>query len=92
MKTKWVAGTLPSSMTGSMTLELAGIAEIAEALGVARTTVSTSWADRRDRTGFPEPLTVLSMGPVYDLNAVRAWYERWVSEPQPKKRGSRAGG
>lgn len=54
-------------------VELAGVAEIAQELGVARTTVSM-WRARAATTGFPEPLEVLSAGPVYDMGAVRAWH------------------
>lgn len=54
---------------------LVGVAEIARELNVPRTTVSM-WDARRETTGFPEPVERLSMGPVYDMRAVRAWYDR----------------
>lgn len=55
-------------------VELGGVAEIAAEFGVPRTTVSM-WSYRRRTSGFPEPLAPLSMGPVYDMAAVRAWYK-----------------
>lgn len=57
-------------------------------LKVARTTVASSWADRRDSTGFPRPIEVLRMGPVYDLDEVQRWYDEWTSAPTSRKRGS----
>lgn len=54
-------------------VELAGVAEIAQELGVARTTVSM-WRSRHATTGFPKPLDVLSAGPVFDMRAVREWH------------------
>lgn len=53
--------------------DIVGVAEIAETLGVPRTTVSM-WAHRRAQSGFPQPLEQLAMGPVYSLTEVRAWY------------------
>jgi len=53
--------------------DLVGVAEIADTLGVPRTTVSM-WAARRAASGFPAPLETLAMGPVYSMTAVRAWY------------------
>lgn len=58
-----------------MTPELGGVAEIAAELDVPRTTVSM-WASRRRTSGFPEPISMLSMGPVYSMAAVRDWYEK----------------
>lgn len=54
-------------------IELAGVAEISQALGVPRSRISM-WSSRRDTSGFPEALAVLAATPVYDMNAVRAWY------------------
>jgi hypothetical protein len=59
---------------GTAVTELVGVAEIAERLGVNRTTVSM-WDARRRSNGFPEPLEQLAMGPVYDWQAVKAWHE-----------------
>lgn len=53
---------------------LVGVREIANELGVPKTTVSM-WDARRETTGFPDPIERLSMGPIYDMRAVRAWYE-----------------
>jgi hypothetical protein len=52
---------------------LGGVAEVADLFGVPRTTASM-WANRRAQTGFPEPVQVLAMGPVYDMDAVRLWH------------------
>lgn len=53
--------------------ELGGVAEIAAEFGVPRTTVSM-WDFRRETSGFPAPVAILAMGPVYDMAAVRAWH------------------
>lgn len=53
--------------------DLGGVAEVAEAFGVPRTTASM-WANRRDMSGFPKPVKLLAMGPVYDMDEVRAWH------------------
>jgi len=53
--------------------KLAGVAELARLFLVGRSTV-TQWAARRDRNGFPEPVAVLAMGPVFDLDEVVEWY------------------
>lgn len=58
---------------------LVGVAEIADVLGVPRSTVSM-WDARRKTNGFPEPVAELRMGPVYDLDAVTEWYERRDTE------------
>ena len=54
-------------------IELGGIAEIAEELGVPRSTVSM-WEIRRSTTKMPEPVVRLSAGPIYDMAKIRAWY------------------
>lgn len=48
---------------------LAGLAEVAELLGVSKR--SASRYTRRD--DFPQPVTRLSTGPVWDAAAVEAW-------------------
>lgn len=54
--------------------ELGGVAEIAEELGVARTTVSM-WDERRsEANGFPQPLERLRSGPIYDMATIRSWW------------------
>jgi hypothetical protein len=55
------------------TIELGGVAEIGAELGIPRNSVSM-YAIRRQATGFPLPLKKLSMGPVYDMAAVRKWW------------------
>jgi predicted DNA-binding transcriptional regulator AlpA len=61
--------------------ELAGVKEISDELGVLRTTISM-WATRRERSGFPQPVAFLAMGPVYDMAEVRAWHEQYVAKVQ----------
>ena len=53
--------------------------EIADELDLPRTTVSM-WASRRGRSGFPEPIAHLAMGPVYDMAQVRAWHEAYLAK------------
>ena len=55
-------------------LELGGAAEISKEFDVPRSTASMWWL-RRDRTGFPAPVGTLSQGAVFDMSAVRSWYE-----------------
>lgn len=64
---------------------LAGVAEVARELGVGRTTV-TQWTARRPRNGCPEPVAVLAMGPVFDLDEWVRWYAGYV----PDKGGGRS--
>jgi hypothetical protein len=61
-------------VTVGNTTELVGMAEIARELGVPRTTASM-WHVRRAKSGFPAPIKDLDMGPVFDMAAVRHWYE-----------------
>lgn len=58
---------------------LAGIAELSRLFLVGRTTVA-QWAARRHRNGFPVPVAYLSMGPIWDVNEVLAWYGSYVPE------------
>lgn len=60
--------------SGDDALQFGGVAEIAAMLGVPRSTVSM-WDSRRGTNGYPEPVARLTMGPVYDLAAVRAWHQ-----------------
>lgn len=60
--------------------ELAGVAEIADELGVPRTNISM-WDARRRTSGFPEPIARLAAGPVYRMDEIRAW---WAAR-QPKR-------
>lgn len=52
--------------------DLVGVREIADRLNVRVTNVTT-WINRRESNGFPEPVVQLAMGGVYDLVEVRAW-------------------
>jgi hypothetical protein len=60
------------------TIELGGIAEISEEFGVPRTTAS-QWLTRRETNGFPEPVALLRMGPVFSMAEVRLWAAGRVS-------------
>lgn len=61
------------TMMTEQSRRLVGVAEIAERLGVPRSTVSM-WDARRKTNGFPKPIERLSMGPVYDLDEIETWY------------------
>lgn len=57
------------------TVVLAGLAEIAAHLAVAKQTAH-NWTKRYD--DFPPPLAELASGPVWDLNDVVRWYNsKW---------------
>lgn len=60
-------------------LELVGVAEISRKLDVTRSRVSM-WSARRESSGFPAPLEVLAAGPVFDMAAVRAWFDAKYGE------------
>ena len=60
-------------------MELVGVAEIAEELDVERPRVSM-WANRRESSGFPEPLIHVAAGPIYDMAEVRAWFDSKYGE------------
>jgi chromosome partitioning protein len=49
---------------------LVGLAELAELFGVTKQVV-TNWRSRK--SGFPEPIADLKSGPVWSLDAMRAW-------------------
>jgi chromosome partitioning protein len=53
-----------------MSVELVGVAEIADKYNVNRSAVS-NWAKRYG--DFPVPLACLKMGPVWDWATVEAW-------------------
>jgi hypothetical protein len=63
--------------------DLAGLAEIADALGVSRQAVS-NWTAGRSRESFPPPLKCLRCGPLYSLSAVKAWYMPWRLEARER--------
>ena len=51
---------------------LGGVGEIADLLGISRSGVS-NLADRRATSGFPEPVKILKMGPLYNLDEIEEW-------------------
>lgn len=53
-------------------LELWGVHEIAQELGIRRETVNYHMG----RPGFPEPVARLAMGPVWRAEDVREWRSR----------------
>lgn len=60
--------------------ELVGMKEIAERLDVPRTTASM-WHLRHATTGFPEPVADLRMGPVFEWEDVKKWFEQKTGVP-----------
>lgn len=56
--------------------ELVGVSELAEILGVSRSTIS-QWDIRRGTTMFPLPLARLKMGALYDRGEVVLWHQDW---------------
>jgi hypothetical protein len=62
-----------------ITMDIGGVAEIAEEFGVGATNVSM-WASRRKSSGFPEPITHLKCGPIYSMEAVRRWHQERYGE------------
>lgn len=53
--------------------DMAGVAELAEDLGVSRQSIC-NWAAGRGGTGFPAPLFKLRATPVWSRDAVRDWF------------------
>ena len=66
---------------------LAGVAELADLLGVRRTTIS-QWHSRQHQNGFPEPITFLAMGPVWDEAKVVAWWKDYTPLRNMRKVGT----
>ena len=58
-------------MTNPQKPTLLGMTEMAELYGVSRQT-ATGW---RRQTNFPKPIADLAMGPVWDLEDLKAWRE-----------------
>lgn len=52
---------------------LVGVAEVSHLLGVGRSTVS-AWYERRAHTSFPEIVTRLASGPIWDIEEVVSWF------------------
>lgn len=65
-----------------MSPELAGVAEVAEMLGVSKQTV-VKYAARAD---FPEPLDRLAAGPVWRRADVEEWAKRTLPLPPGRPR------
>lgn len=55
--------------------ELVGVKELAEYLGVDKSTIA-QWDARRRRIGFPLPVARLAMGAIYDRGEVVMWRRR----------------
>jgi hypothetical protein len=64
--------------------ELAGVAELAEALGVSSQRVSTL----RHRDGFPAPVAELRSGPVWRLADITRFTQEWDRKPGRPRRVS----
>jgi hypothetical protein len=67
--------------------ELAGIAELADMLNARRTTVS-QWHSRQATNGFPEPVAVLAMGPVWLRSEVLNWWRAYKPMRSTTKAGT----
>src|SRR5437667_9117991 len=68
-------------------MELMGLYEIAKTAGVTPQAVS-NWVTRK--LDFPEPLTVLASGAVWDGGAVRAWLtQQQLVSSEPARRKDR---
>lgn len=62
---------------------LAGVSELADHFGVARSTVA-GWIKGAAENRMPPPLADLRAGPVYDLSAVDEWHSFWKAAPSPE--------
>jgi predicted DNA-binding transcriptional regulator AlpA len=60
-------------------LRLAGLAEVAELLGVSKRSASRYTR----RSDFPEPVARLAAGPIWDADEV----ERWAAKQRPFRPG-----
>lgn len=56
--------------------DLAGVAEIAEELGVPPSRLKR-WIERRESTNCPLPLALLKAGHIYSRREWRAWHALW---------------
>lgn len=67
--------------------DLAGVAEVAQALNVPASRVKR-WIELRETTHCPQPVRPLRAGNVYSLADWRAWYALWkvTRESQPSDR------
>ena len=63
---------------------LAGVYEVAEHLGISRSAL----ADRRKRHDFPQPLTELMCGPIWDLDEIHAYANQRANNPHTAYRRS----
>lgn len=63
-------------------MDLGGVTEIKNEFGVGRNNVAM-WAARRASNGFPEPVMVLAMGSLYDMDEVREWFR---NKPEPRNK------
>lgn len=65
-------------------LELGGAAEISKEFDVPRSTASMWWL-RRSTSGFPEAISVLAQGAVFDMAAVRRWHAEKYGSGEPSE-------
>ena len=63
---------------------IGGLTEIAAMFGISRQAMS-NWTSRYE--GFPAPVAVLAMGPLYRLSDVRAWAKRVSRDTTPQRIG-----
>ena len=71
-------------MTNPQKPTLLGMTELAELYGVSRQT-ATGW---RRQTDFPKPIADLAMGPVWDLEDLKAWRMPPHSRPDYGRRST----
>ncbi len=64
--------------------DIAGVPEIAKALGVDRNRVSV-WIYKRRVTNCPKPVRVLAVGSIYSLAEWRGWYSFWKATRKPEQ-------
>lgn len=68
--------------------DLAGVAELAEALSTEGNTVATTnvttWMSRRETNHCPEPVLSFRMGTVHSVSAWKAWRKTQAISAAPK--------
>lgn len=68
--------------------DLAGVAELAEALSTEGSTVATTnvttWMSRRETNHSPEPIKTLRMGTLHSISAWKRWRATQAVSASPK--------